>query len=271
MTPDNSKSPSVTRAAWKAYNAPENKEGINWELIQQYLPLVKGIVSRMGIYFNSHVDMEDIYSVGVSGLIAAVQRFDPSKKASFSSYAAMRVKGAILDELRRIDWMPRAVRANAKKLRRTIDALEHKLQRAATEEEIQEELGLTAFEYQQLLDQVRPLSFVTMDGAIGNDAGEGGTMHDLISDANEMNARERAENSEVVDLMRQRIETLPELPKRVLSMYYFEGMRLAEIAEIFSLSEARICQIHTQTVLSLRGYLNTVHNRIDHLEEEDDL
>lgn len=271
MSEGESRAPSVTRAAWKAYNSPENKEGINWDLIQQYLPLVKGIVSRMGIYFNSHIDMEDIYSVGITGLIAAVQRFDPSKKASFASYASMRVKGAILDELRRIDWMPRAVRANAKKLRRTIESLEHKLQRAATEEEVQAELGISRNEYLQLLEQVRPLSFITMDGAIGNDAGEGGTMHDVISDINEMNARERAENSEVVELMRQRIEELPDLPKRVLSMYYFEGMRLAEIAEIFDLSEARICQIHTQAVLSLRGYLNTVHNRINPEAEEGDL
>ena len=255
--------PANSKTIWRAYThaREESTAPINWELIEQYLPLVKGIVARMGIYFNSHIDMEDIYSVGVAGLISAVQRFDPQKSRSFTAYAAMRVRGAILDELRRIDWMPRTVRASAKKLRKTIEDLEHSLQRAATEVEIRQALGLNENEYTKLLDQVRPLSFVAIDDTPGHEGSEGVSMHERISDLNEMNAREKTESREVVSLMRKRIETLPDLPKKVLSMYYFEGMRLAEIAAIFKLTEARICQIHTQTVLSLRSYLDTVHDR----------
>ncbi len=256
--------PSNSKTVWRAYSRIREVAGepINWELIEQYLPLVKGIVSRMGIYFNSHIDMEDIYSVGVTGLISAAQRFDPEKSKSFSGYAAMRIRGAILDELRRIDWMPRTVRASAKKLRKAIEELEHALQRPATEGEIRESLGLSEAEYAKLLDQVRPLSFVAMDEINAKAGAEGNvSMHERISDANEMNAREQTESREVVDLVRARIDKLPDLQKKVLSHYYFEGLRLSEIAAIFNLSEARICQIHTQTVLSLRAYLDSVHNR----------
>ncbi len=260
---DNSRLPANSKTIWRAYNhaREETTAPINWELIEQYLPLVKGIVARMGIYFNSHIDMEDIYSVGVAGLISAVQRFDPVKSKSFTAYAAMRVRGAILDELRRIDWMPRTVRASAKKLRKTIEELEHSLQRAATEVEIRKALGLNESDYAKLLEQVRPLSFVAMDDTPTHDASEGVSMHERISDANEMNAREKTESREVVQKIRERIDTLPDLPKKVLSMYYFEGMRLAEIASVFHLTEARICQIHTQTVLSLRSYLDNIHDR----------
>jgi FliA/WhiG family RNA polymerase sigma factor len=179
--------------------------------------------------------MEDIYSEGVAGLISSVQRYDPEKSKSFTAYAAMRIRGAILDELRRIDWMPRTVRASAKKLKKTIETLEHSLQRAATEVEIRQALGLNEGEYSKLLDQVRPLSFVAIDDAPNHDGSEGVTMHERISDLNEMNAREKTESREVVDLVRERINTLPELQKKVLSMYYFEGLRLAEIATIFKL------------------------------------
>lgn len=260
---DSPQLPANSQTVWRAYKSVREESGvaINWELIEQYLPLVKGIVARMGIYFNSHIDMEDIYSVGVAGLISAVQRFDPVKSKSFTAYAAMRIRGAILDELRRIDWMPRTVRASAKKLRKTIEDLEHSLQRAATEVEIRQALGLSEGEYNKLLDQVRPLSFVAMDDSPARNSEEGVPMHERISDLNEMNAREKTESKEVVQKIRERIETLPELPKKVLSMYYFEGMRLAEIAAIFKLTEARICQIHTQTVLSLRSYLESVHDR----------
>lgn len=255
--------PSNSKTIWRAYNhAREQTDApINWDLIEQYLPLVKGIVSRMGIYFNSHIDMEDIYSVGVAGLITAVQRFDPAKSKSFTAYAAMRIRGAILDELRRIDWMPRTVRASAKKLRKTIEELEHSLQRAATEVEIRKALGLDEGEYNKLLDQVRPLSFVAMDDAFSHGGMEGVSMHERISDVNELNAREKTENHEVVEMIRSRMGELPELHQKVISLYYFENLRLSEIAAIFKLSEARICQIHTQAVLSLRAYLDSVHNQ----------
>lgn len=263
--------PSNSKTIWRAYN--KTREGsdapINWELIEQYLPLVKGIVGRMGIYFNSHIDMEDIYSVGVSGLISAVQRYDPDKSRSFTAYAAMKIRGAILDELRRIDWMPRTVRASAKKLRRTIETLEHSLQRAATEVEIRLALGLDENEYNKLLDQVRPLSFVAMDEIRSNESSDSMSMHDRISDAGEMNAREKTESHELVKLMRERIGHLPELHQKIISMYYFEGLRLAEIAAIFNLSEARICQIHTQAVLSLKAYLDGVHDRLPPKEENE--
>jgi RNA polymerase sigma factor for flagellar operon FliA len=247
--------------ARQAYDQTEKGKQPDWEKIEQYLPLVKAIVSRMRIYFSSHIDMDDIYSVGVAGLISAVQKFDPTKGKSFSAYASLRIKGSILDELRRIDWMPRAARSNSKMLRRTIEELEAKLNRPAKEDEIRAELGMTEYEYAKLLEQVRPISFVPIDESPGNDDSDGPTIQEAISDVTELDAREMCENREVIEIIRERIDQLPDTPKKVLVMYYFQNMRLAEIAEVFGLTEARICQIHTQAVISLRSYLRQVNNR----------
>ncbi len=233
----------------------------DWSLLEKYLPLVKSIVSRMRIYFPPQAEQEDFYSIGITGLITAIRRCDPEKIDSFSSYAALRIRGAILDELRRMDWMPRANRIRAKKLRRTIEEVEQRIGGPATEEEMCKELGVSRKEYAHLLDEMRPISLISLDSPVGQEDGEGAKIHEVISDETELDARERCEKREVVKLMKERIHNLPEVPRKVLMMYYFENMRLAEIAEVFDLTESRICQIHAQAIISLRTYLQRVNNR----------
>ena len=246
--------------AERAYRKASGQESPDWSLLERYLPLVKSIVSRMKIYFPGGVDMDDLYSIGISGLVTAVRRCDPDKTESFASYAALRIKGAILDELRKMDWIPRSDRLLAKKLHRILNDLEQNLQRPASEEEVAEAMGMTVNEYLQLLDNIRPITLISLDSTTGdgNSEGDGSQVHEVIADSTEPNARDTAEHKESIQLIKDRIKLLPELQQKVLVMYYYEGMRLAEIAEVFNLTESRICQIHAQAVLGLRTYLDRV-------------
>lgn len=248
------------QVAGKAYRKASGQDAPDWSLLERYLPLVKSIVARMRIYFPPSVDMDDLYSIGISGLVTAVRRCDPDKTESFASYAALRIKGAILDELRKMDWIPRSDRLLAKKLKQVLNDLEQNLKRPAAEEEVAGAMGMSIGEYRRLLDTIRPVTFVSLDSPAGGDnsEGEGNEIHEVVSDANEPDARDTAERRETILLLKDRIKQLPDLPKRVLMMYYYEGMRLAEIAEVFGLTESRICQIHAQAVLSLRTYLDRV-------------
>jgi len=253
-------SKTAGKLASRLYKKASGQEGPDWSLIERYLPLVKAIVSRMRIYFPPNAELEDLYSVGVSGLITAIRRCDPEKTESFGSYAALRIRGAILDELRRLDWMPRSDRLQAKKLRAVVGELEQKLMRPATEHEIAEAMGLTHAAYLALLDQVRPITLISLDSSPANDGGseDGSAVHEAVSDDTLPDARDRAEKHEMMALLRERIKDLPDVPRKGLMMYYYEGMCLADIAEVFGLTESRICQIHAQAVISLRTYLDRV-------------
>lgn len=249
--------------AAKAYDTdkpPVQRE----DLFETYLPLVRSIVARIKINLPPHIDEQDLHSVGITGLINALKKYDPEQKKSFGSYAAMRIRGAILDELRRMDWMPRNARTNFKKLRATIEELEQKLGRPAKEEEIRNELGLSPKEYEQLMAEVRPVSFLPLDNASssnGGDDGESTDLYEVIPDDSIVPVTCKMEKDEVTRLVAERINQLPEVPRKVLAMYYFQDMRLAEIAEVFSLTESRICQIHSQAIISLRSYITSVMHK----------
>jgi RNA polymerase sigma factor for flagellar operon FliA len=199
--------------------------------------------------------------VGVTGLIAAVKKYDPAQGHTFAAYATTRIRGSILDELRRMDWCPRRARAKARKLKEAIIEVEQRLGRAATEEEVRTHLGLSAKEYAKWMEEAKPVCFVNIDATTDHEDSDGASLHELIADESDVSVRDRMEKDELMKLVAQRIEELPDIPKKILSMYYFENMRLAEIATVFSLTESRICQIHAQTVLGLRAYIQRVRNR----------
>ncbi len=257
MSPTRNQTSASAQAASNAYRKASGQNGPDWSLLERYLPLVKSIIARMRIYFPAGVDMDDLYSIGISGLITAVRRCDPDKTQSFASYAALRVRGAILDELRRLDWIPRSERILAKKLHRVINELEQDLRRPATEEEASQAMGMTLHEYRSLLDSIRPITFVSLDSSPGGEGETDGTaIHEMVSDDTLPDARDDMVRKETVALLKERIKQLPEMPQKVLMMYYYEGMRLAEIAEVFGLTESRICQIHSQAIISLRSYMD---------------
>lgn len=247
----------------KVYASSDKPAFQQEELFDTYLPLVKSIVNRIKMNLPPHIDEQDLHSVGITGLISALKKYDPEQKKSFGSYAAMRIRGAILDELRRMDWMPRNARTNFKKLRKTVEELEQKLGRPATEEETRLELGMTHKEYEQLLTEVRPVTFLPLDNTSsgGGDDSESADLSEIIPDENIMPVTSKMEKDEVTRLVAERINQLPDVPRKVLAMYYFQDMRLAEIAEVFSLTESRICQIHSQAIIGLRSYITTVMHK----------
>src|SRR5512135_1263948 len=147
---------AVTATAWRAYQGANSSDLDQKELIERYLPLVRNVVDRIKLNLPAHIDADDLYSVGVTGLIAAVRKYDPEQGSTFASYAAMRIRGAILDELRRMDWCPRRARARSRKLKLAINDVEQRLGRAATDAEVCAALGLSEKEYQKWVEEAKP-------------------------------------------------------------------------------------------------------------------
>ena len=257
-TPSTDASPAT---AWRAYQGVSPSAVDEKELIERYLPIVRNVVDRIKLNVPAHVDADDLYSVGITGLIAAVRKFDPEQGSTFAGYAATRIRGAILDELRRLDWCPRRARARSRKLKSAINDVEQKLGRAATDDEVCAALGLERREYAKWLEEAKPITFLAIDQHSDGEEGEGPSLHDQLADDHDRTGRDNLEQAELRELLTQRIAELADIPRKILAMYYFEKMRLAEIAEVFGLTESRICQIHTQTILGLRAYLQRARER----------
>ncbi len=248
-------------AAWRAYQGVSPASVDEKDLIERFLPLVRNVVDRIKLNIPAHVDADDLYSVGVTGLIAAVRKFDPNQGSTFASYAAMRIRGAILDELRRMDWCPRRARARSRKLKNAINDVEQKLGRAATDAEICTALNLDPREYEKWVEEAKPVTFIAIDQNADSEDGDGASLHELLADETDRTGRDNLEKAELLQLLTQRIAELPDIPQKILAMYYFENMRLAEIAAVFGLTESRICQIHAQTILGLRAWLQRMKEK----------
>lgn len=234
-----------------------NEEGQQVETLgdvaQRYLPLVKSIVSKMRLFIPPHVEADDIYSIGLVGLMKALHRYDPEKENTFGAYAALRIRGAILDELRSLDWMPRRLRHKARELNAKRAELEQELGRQVESEELADAMEMPARDLKQLEESVRPISIMHLDQVIESDGADGGAdRHQQLADVTTLNSRERVEERERIVVLRESIERLPQNIRQVLALYYHENMRLAEIADIMGLSESRICQLHARAVMMLR-------------------
>jgi RNA polymerase sigma factor for flagellar operon FliA len=223
-------------------------------LVERHYPQVRTVVGQMRHYLPACADLDELHSVGLTGLIAAVRRFDPSQTKTFEAYAAMRIRGAILDELRRLDWMPRSARHRARELRKTMDTLEQNLGRAPTSEETREQLGLNRIDFDKLQSRIQPVRFLPLDKPIARDQGAGTLMnlHECIADENTPPTHAHLEQEESLVTLASTIKLLPDRHRQVIMLYYFHGRRLAEIAEAFKVTEARICQIHGQALQLLR-------------------
>jgi RNA polymerase sigma factor for flagellar operon FliA len=240
--------------AYRSANSPASEEAF----IVRHLPLVKTVVGRMRMTLPETLDYDDLRSVGLAGLMTAVRKYDPTQSCTFPAFAMTHIRGAILDELRRMDLLTRGGREKAKKLQEAIIGLEQELGRPATEEDICETLNLSSKAYCHLLEEVKPISFLPLDSAAYCEDADDVVLHETIEDEEQLPAREQLERKELIDLVVERLQQLPDLPKKVMAMYYFEDMRLSEIAAAFGLSEGRISQIHTQTVLSLRAFMQRI-------------
>src|SRR3954463_16732354 len=255
LMPPRRKPPEKSRPPWPTKRRIRPGSSVEEDLVEKYLPLVKTVVGRLAMTLPPHVDGEDLYSAGLSGLLSAVRQYNPAAGTAFETYARLRIRGAVFDELRRMDWVPRSVHTKARKVQAVMNQIEQAKGRAATQQEVAEALKIPLDEYQQWIDQIRPASFVCLDAAMNNDSDDSASQYESLADQRQESPMEGTFKREVARLLSDRLKQLPEMQRKVLSLYYYEDMRLREIADSFGLTESRICQIHAQAVLAIKSYL----------------
>jgi RNA polymerase sigma factor for flagellar operon FliA len=224
------------------------------KLILVYAPLVKYVASRVAVGLPQNVEQADLVSYGMFGLIDAIEKFDLERGFKFETYAISRIRGAILDELRSIDWVPRSVRAKARALEQAYAKLENELRRTPTEAEIAVELDLTDDQLQTTLSQISFIGLAALDEVLGGERNEGMTLGDTVADGREGPVA-AFEVTEMKQILADAVNGMPEREKLVLTLYYYEGLTLAEIGRVLGVTESRVCQIHTKAVLQLRSRL----------------
>ena len=229
------------------------------KLILHYAPLVKYVASRVATGLPSSVDQSDLVSYGMFGLIDALEKFEPGRDNKFETYAIPRIKGAIIDELRAMDWVPRSIRFKARELEKAQADLEAMLKRQPTEPELAERLGVSRRELHDMVAQISFVSVLALDEVVssGSDRGEQVSLIDTLPDKG-IDPTWGLESQETRGLLAAAINSLSEREKIVVTLYYFEGLTLAEIGEILGVTESRVCQIHTKAVGGLRGQLSEV-------------
>ena len=224
------------------------------ELIIKYAPLVKNIVERIALKLPNYVNKDDLIDVGIIGLISALKKFDETRNVSFETYATFRIRGAILDELRSRDRIPRSARNKATKLEEAFVALQGKLRRYPTDEEMSNFLDISLNKYYKLLDEARGVCILSTDNLSPNYCEKHGT-YDISEKIDKNNPFYIIAHNEVKDILKNAIDSLSKKEKLVLSLYYYEELTLKEIGIVMELTESRICQIHSQAILKLRATL----------------
>src|SRR5439155_22392132 len=221
--------------------------------IVHYSPLVKYVAGRVSVGLPQNIEQADLVSYGVFGLIDAIDKFDTSRNIKFETYAIARIQGAIIDELRSMDWVPRSVRAKARSVEKAYAKLENELHRTPSDGEVAELLGMSEGDLQGVFNQISFVGVVALDEMLaGGDRGESTTPGDTIADKAEGPVA-LFDVEEMKHLLADAINRMPEREKIVLTLYYYEGLTLAEIGEVLGVTESRVCQIHTKAVLQLRS------------------
>ncbi|HSD49365.1 MAG TPA: RNA polymerase sigma factor WhiG [Actinomycetota bacterium] len=240
------------RALWDEFKAT-GSAAIRERLILHYAPLVKYVASRVATGLPASVEQADLVSYGMFGLIDALEKFEPARGNKFETYAIPRIKGAIIDELRAMDWVPRSVRFKAREIEKAYADLESMLKRAPSEREVAERLGVTMSELHDVINQISFVSVLALDEllAVGSDRGEHVSLMDTLADKS-VDPTTGLEGQETRGLLAAAINSLSEREKIVVTLYYFEGLTLAEIGDILGVTESRVCQIHTKAVGQLR-------------------
>jgi len=246
--------------ALKAYQSAGIKELSEEDLVHKYAPLVLKMVHRIAPITRSVVDFDDLKSVGYFALVQAARTFDPEMGVAFEVYCKHRVRGAILDELRKNSPVTRGAYSKWKKLERTIQELEEKLSRTPTEAETASSLGISINEYRQLLDQLRIVSFVSLDEISAQNTDGSDYTPFQLEDLHQQDPASQASTKDLQEIIKQHILNMSPQQKKVLTLYYYEGLRLKDIAMLLNLTESRICQIHTEAILSLRAFLDKEQN-----------
>ncbi|GCE47392.1 RNA polymerase sigma factor WhiG [Thermosporothrix hazakensis] len=242
---------------WTQYmntRRPELRE----ELIAHYAPLARFVVGRLGIPPSSLLDTEDLIGYGMIGLINAIDRYDPSRGVRFESFATPRIRGAVIDQIRQLNWLPRSAVSRMRQVEDTLATLEQRLQRPATETEAAEAMGVSIDQYRQMLLDMSA-TVLSLDAPLGSMAQEDDatSLSDLLEDEQTTGPAEQVEQHELVTVLAEAIERLPEREQLLLSLYYKEELTMKEISRIMNVSESRICQLRMQAIMHLRASMQT--------------
>lgn len=254
--PDPAENEQRIRALWlrfKSEGDPRDRE----LLILHYAPLVKYVAGRVGIGLPQNVETADLVSNGMFGLMDAIEKFEPDRAIKFETYAVNRIRGAIIDELRSFDWVPRSVRQKVRDVERAYHVLQARLGHSPSDEDVADELGISVRALRQVFRQVSYVHVSALDEllTIGGDRSDRVTLGDTIEDTRAEDPVAAYETEETKGTLALAVSSLPEREKIVISLYYYEGMTLAEIGQVLGVTESRACQLHTKAVLQLRGFL----------------
>jgi RNA polymerase sigma factor for flagellar operon FliA len=242
---------------WRRYKR-DGDDRARERLVVAYSPLVKYVSGRMASGLPAHVEEADLISYGLGGLISAIERFELEREIKFETYAITRIKGAIIDELRSLDWVPRSVRARARAIERANSKLEHKLQRAPTDEEMADELDMSVSDFQDALLQISNSTVAALDElwTISDASGDQVSLLDTLQDPGAPDPAAVIDATDLKDRIADAIARLPEREKLVVALYYYENLTLREIGEVLGVTESRVSQLHTKAVLRLRGRMS---------------
>ena len=231
--------------------------------IRQYMPLVKYVAGKVSVGLPASVEFDDLVGFGQFGLLDAIEKFDPAKNVKFKTYAVTRIRGAIFDELRQLDWVPRSVRQKSKEIEDAIVKAESRLGRSASDEEIANEMGVSVDEFQQSMLKVSGTSVLSLNDVwySGEDS-EHVSIGDCIESPSSLNPDVIVEREEIRRVIIEAINELPEKEKMVLVLYYHEDMTFKEIGQVLEVSESRVSQLHTKANLRLRAKLTNVRKGI---------
>jgi RNA polymerase sigma factor for flagellar operon FliA len=235
------------------------------EVIHKYLHLVKYVAGRISVNLPPNVELSDLINDGVLGLLDAIEKYDDARGVKFETYAITRINGAILDALRSLDWVPRAVRQRARELERAHQELEVELGRTPTDDEVAARLGLSRREYDALLRRVRGTAITSLEEALPNERGYEVQIRDMLRDEDQ-DVFAEVERQEVREMLVRAVEQLPRQERIVIRLYYFEGQTLKDIKQVLGVSESRVSQIHAQAVVRLRQRLRALRAEFGYRE-----
>jgi len=233
----------------------ENRE----EVIKRYSPMIKYVANRIAMRLPPHIEVDDLISVGVLGLMDAISKYDSSRGAKFKTYAEFRVRGAILDELRAMDWVPRSIRQKASNVDKVVQKLQAKLSRSPEDEEVAEEMGISLNQFHDTLNETKSIPVFSLeDLGIAKESGEQQSLLDCLAGKADADPQTQIRLIELKEIIAKAIDALPEKERLMVSLYYYEELTMKEIGAVLEITESRVSQIHSKAVYRLRTKLKAI-------------
>ena len=233
----------------------ENRE----EVIKRYSPMIKYVANRIAMRLPPHIEVDDLISVGVLGLMDAISKYDSSRGAKFKTYAEFRVRGAILDELRALDWVPRSIRQKASAVEKVVRSLEAKLRRLPEDDEVAKEMDMSLDQFYRTIDETKSVPVFSLeDLGIAKESGEQQSLLDCLAGKADADPQTQIRLIELKEIIAKAIDTLPEKERLMVSLYYYEELTMKEIGAVLDITESRVSQIHSKAVLHLRAKLKSI-------------